>query len=156
MPRQQVHVGKAVQIGQNPTSVNVDNYVRRCYTTMGLLGTYNKDPTDDLTTLTGTVARATGDNSNAAATQMMYESFGQHCKITSRKHKSHSIQGSSTAETIASVPCCSRIASSQSTIRSYSLILTTGQCSGHNTSTLMPLESSPLNRFDGQKMTCNH
>lgn len=46
---------------------------------MGLLGTYNNDPTDDLTTLTGTVARGSGDNSNAAATQMIYEQFGQHC-----------------------------------------------------------------------------
>lgn len=54
---------------------------------MGLLGTYNRDPTDDLTTLTGTVARATGDNSNAAATQMIYESFGQHWLVDGRNDR---------------------------------------------------------------------
>lgn len=89
--RQQLRVQETLQVGQNPTSQNVENYSRRCYTTMGLLGTYNKDPTDDLTTLTGTVARATGDNSNAAATQMIYESFGQHCKVKGGQHRSHSI-----------------------------------------------------------------
>lgn len=53
----------------------------RCYTTMGLLGTYNNDATDDLMTITGTITRATGDLNNAPSVQMIYENFGMHCKF---------------------------------------------------------------------------
>lgn len=63
------------------TTTNYNNFsgTTRCYTTMGLLGTYNNDRTDDLTTLTGTITRATGDLNNAPSVQMIYENFGMHC-----------------------------------------------------------------------------
>uniref|UniRef100_A0A1I7Z463 AMOP domain-containing protein n=1 Tax=Steinernema glaseri TaxID=37863 RepID=A0A1I7Z463_9BILA len=62
--------------GQTP-SVAGDNFSRRCYTTMGLLGTYNNDPTDDLMTLQGTSVRVSGDTHNPSTTQMIYEQFGR-------------------------------------------------------------------------------
>ncbi|VDO81899.1 unnamed protein product [Heligmosomoides polygyrus] len=48
----------------------------RCYTTLGLLGVYNNDPNDDLTSSTGQVTRASGDTNTASTTQMIYEQFG--------------------------------------------------------------------------------
>uniref|UniRef100_A0A914YDI4 VWFD domain-containing protein n=1 Tax=Panagrolaimus superbus TaxID=310955 RepID=A0A914YDI4_9BILA len=61
------------------TVTNIYGGTTRCYTTMGLLGTYNNDRSDDLMTLSGTITRATGDLNNAASVQMIYENFGMHC-----------------------------------------------------------------------------
>ncbi|TKR68245.1 hypothetical protein L596_024251 [Steinernema carpocapsae] len=64
------------RIGQTPT-VNQDNYSKRCFTTMGLLGTYNRDPADDLMTIGGQSVRVSGDTHNPSTTQMIYEQFGR-------------------------------------------------------------------------------
>uniref|UniRef100_A0A0N5BFW0 AMOP domain-containing protein n=1 Tax=Strongyloides papillosus TaxID=174720 RepID=A0A0N5BFW0_STREA len=63
--------------GQNPGTTTNTGTQERCYTTLGLLGTYNKDPTDDLMTITGTTMRATGDTYTQSTTQQIYEQFGQ-------------------------------------------------------------------------------
>lgn len=72
--------------GQSPTNMN-NMSENRCYTTMGLLGTYNGDPTDDLMTITGQVTRVTGDTHNSGTTQMIYETFGTHWLVDGKNER---------------------------------------------------------------------
>ncbi|KAJ1347919.1 hypothetical protein KIN20_003099, partial [Parelaphostrongylus tenuis] len=69
------------------SSINSVDGTRRCYTTQGLLGVYNNDPNDDLTSVTGQVTRSTGDTFNAGATQMIYEQFGSTWRVDGRNER---------------------------------------------------------------------
>ncbi|CAJ0931492.1 unnamed protein product, partial [Mesorhabditis belari] len=69
---------------QNLQTINPQD---RCYTTLGLLGVYNNDQTDDLTTLTGQSIRASGDTHNAGTTQMIYDQFGTTWRIDGRNDR---------------------------------------------------------------------
>ena len=63
------------------SALNAPSGQRRCYTTLGLLGVYNNDPTDDLTTPTGTVTRVQNPTTTSSTTQMIYEQFASTCKF---------------------------------------------------------------------------
>ncbi|CAD6187941.1 unnamed protein product [Caenorhabditis auriculariae] len=70
------------QMGMSQSSaLNAPIGTNRCYTTLGLLGVYNNDPNDDLTTPGGQVVRVSNPTSTASTTQMIYEQFGQYWKL---------------------------------------------------------------------------
>uniref|UniRef100_A0A8R1IM95 Uncharacterized protein n=1 Tax=Caenorhabditis japonica TaxID=281687 RepID=A0A8R1IM95_CAEJA len=69
------------QQGESMSSaLNTPTGQRRCYTTLGLLGVYNNDPTDDLTTPTGSATRVQNPTTTSSTTQMIYEQFASTCK----------------------------------------------------------------------------
>ncbi|VDM57286.1 unnamed protein product [Angiostrongylus costaricensis] len=73
------------------SSLNSIDGTRRCYTTLGLLGVYNNDPNDDLTSVTGQVTRSTGDTFTAATTQMIYEQFGSTWRVDGKNERIGSV-----------------------------------------------------------------
>ncbi|CAL2036914.1 unnamed protein product [Caenorhabditis brenneri] len=76
------------QPGESMSSaLNAPTGSRRCYTTMGLLGVYNNDPADDLTTPTGAVTRVTNPTTTASTTQMIYEQFASTWRIDGTNEK---------------------------------------------------------------------
>ncbi|WKY00594.1 hypothetical protein Q1695_014987 [Nippostrongylus brasiliensis] len=73
------------------SSLNSAAGTPRCYTTMGLLGVYNNDPNDDLTSSTGTVTTVNGDTSSAGTTQNIYDQFGMSWKVDGKNDKIGSV-----------------------------------------------------------------
>ncbi|KAL6728780.1 hypothetical protein Aduo_010517 [Ancylostoma duodenale] len=73
------------------SSLNTMDGTNRCYTTLGLLGAYNNDPNDDLTSSTGQVTRSTGDTFSASTTQMIYEQFGVTWRVDGKNDKIGSV-----------------------------------------------------------------
>ncbi|CAI4226085.1 unnamed protein product [Auanema sp. JU1783] len=68
-------------------NTQADDPTRRCYTTLGLMGTYNNDPNDDLTTPSGQVIRVQGDTHTASTTQMIYDQFGTTWRVDGKNDK---------------------------------------------------------------------
>ncbi|XGW17593.1 hypothetical protein V3C99_002299 [Haemonchus contortus] len=69
------------------SSLNAVDGTARCYTTLGLLGTYNNDINDDLTSSTGQVTRSSGDTFTASTTQMIYDQFGSTWRVDGKNDK---------------------------------------------------------------------
>ncbi|KAK5978866.1 AMOP domain protein [Trichostrongylus colubriformis] len=73
------------------SSLNSMDGTTRCYTTLGLLGTYNNDINDDLTSSTGQVTRSSGDTFTASTTQMIYDQFGSTWRVDGKNDKIGSV-----------------------------------------------------------------
>ena len=124
------------QIGQTPNTAATNTFNNRlCYTILGLLGTYNGDPNDDLMNIDGTTVCVSGNTFTYSTTQMIYDQFTSRCKYMHWWCAIDNIsylQGSSMDETIGSDRWYFKIDISRFIIRYYSLDSDTYQTIGRS------------------------